>query len=203
MGVSIRRSSRCEAPNAGDVWFTWRPMGIGQDVWHVASCTSRRSTSRPATVRSGGFSFGKIGPLLAAFALASGAAAWVAGFNPSSMVLASVPPAGDSLNFDDRFQPIPTRAPVNLSPRSLVQSWSSELELKLQHAKTELAQRLQSPDMQTAALEEPKPSAVRSCSAAAVASGRAQGRGTERCRGCRRFSSPLPPRRPSARCCKN
>jgi len=100
---------------------------------------------------------GRIGPLLAAFVLASGAAAWVSGFNPSTMVLASVPPAGDSLNFDDRFQPIPTRAPVNLSPRSLVQSWSSELELKLQHAKTELAQKLQSPDIQTAAIEEPKP----------------------------------------------
>ena len=108
-------------------------------------------------MRSSGFSFGKIGPLLVAFVLASGAAAWVAGFNPSTMVLASVPPAGDSLNFDDRFQPIPTRAPVSLSPRSLVQSWSSELELKLQHAKTELAQKLQSPDIQTAALEEPKP----------------------------------------------
>jgi Protein of unknown function (DUF2778) len=107
--------------------------------------------------RPGGLSFGKIGPFVVAFVVASGAAAWMAGFNPSTMVMASVPPASDSLSFDDRFQPIPTRAPVNLSPRNLVKSWSSELELKLQHARTELAQKLQSPDMQTAALEEPKP----------------------------------------------
>jgi hypothetical protein len=105
-------------------------------------------------------SFGKVAPLVAAFAVASAAAAWVAGFNPASMVMASMPPAGDSLNFDDRFQPIPTRAPVNLSRRSLVQSWSSELELKLQHARTELAQKLLapadvSPDLQTATIEKP------------------------------------------------
>jgi hypothetical protein len=106
---------------------------------------------------SGILSFGKIGPLLAAFALASGAAAWFTGFNPTTMVLASVPPDSDSLSFDDRFQPIPTRAPVNLSPRRLVQSWSSELELKLQHARTELAQKLQSADAQVATIEEPKP----------------------------------------------
>src|ERR1700761_1754614 len=115
--------------------------------------------------RPGSSSFGKIAPFVAAFALASAAAAWMAGFNPASMVMASVPPAGDSLNFDDRFQPIPTRAPVNLSQRSLVQSWSSELELKLQHARTELAHKLLTPDVsseqqQTAAVEEPKPVAA-------------------------------------------
>jgi hypothetical protein len=120
--------------------------------------SGRPGTSRrPGTSGPGGLSFGKIGPLVAAFAVASGAAAWIAGFNPSTMVLASVPPASDSLNFDDRFQPIPTRAPVNLSSRSLVKSWTAELELKLQHAKTELAQKLQSPDMQTAAVEDAKP----------------------------------------------
>lgn len=121
---------------------------------------ARSPARRPGTSGPGGLSLGKIGPLVVAFVVASGAAAWIAGFNPSTMVLASVPPASDSLNFDDRFQPIPTRAPVNLSPRRLVQSWSSELELKLQHAKTELAQRLQSSDLQIAAVEEPKPAAA-------------------------------------------
>lgn len=111
---------------------------------------------RPST--PGILSFGKIGPLVVAFAVASGAAAWLAGFSPSSTVMASVPPANDTLNFDDRFQPIPTQAAVSLSPRRLVQSWSSELELKLQHAKNELAEKLQSPEVQTAAVEEPKPS---------------------------------------------
>jgi hypothetical protein len=104
-------------------------------------------------------SVGKIGPLVAAFAIASGAAAWFAGFNPSNMVMASVPPASNALSFDERFQPIPTRS-VNLSPRRLVESWSSGLELKLQQARSELALRLQSADAQTAALEEPRPSAV-------------------------------------------
>jgi hypothetical protein len=104
-------------------------------------------------------SFGKIGPFLVALAVASGAAAWVAGFNPASVVLASVPPAKDALNFDDRFQPIPTRA-ANLSPRVLVQSWSSGLELKLRQAKSELAQKLLAPEAQMSALEEQKPAVV-------------------------------------------
>ncbi|HEY3792525.1 MAG TPA: DUF2778 domain-containing protein [Bradyrhizobium sp.] len=104
-------------------------------------------------------SIGKIGPLVAAFAIASGAAAWFAGLNPSNMVMASVPPANNALSFDERFQPIPTRS-VNLSPRRLVESWSSGLELKLQQARSELALRLQSADAQTAAIEEPKASAV-------------------------------------------
>jgi hypothetical protein len=104
-------------------------------------------------------SVGKIGPLVAAFAIASGAAAWFAGFSPSNMVMASVPPANNALSFDERFQPIPTRS-VNLSPHRLVESWSSGLELKLQQARSELALRLQSADAQTAALEEPKASAV-------------------------------------------
>jgi hypothetical protein len=109
-------------------------------------------------------SIGKIGPLVAAFAIASGAAAWIAGFNPSNMVMASIPPANGALSFDERFQPIPTRS-VNLSPRRLVESWSSGLELKLQQARSELALRLQTADtqtadMQTASVEESKPSAV-------------------------------------------
>jgi len=106
----------------------------------------------------GTWPFGKIGSLIIALAVALGAAAWIAGFSPSSMVMASVPPANDSLNFDDRFEAVPAQTAVNLSPRRLVQSWSSELELKLQHAKSELAEKLQSPEVQTAAVEEPKPS---------------------------------------------
>jgi hypothetical protein len=104
-------------------------------------------------------SIGKIGPLVVVFAIASGAAAWMAGFNPANMVMASVPPAKDALSFDERFQPIPTRS-VSLSPRRLVESWSSGLELKLQQARSELALRLQNADMQTATTEEPRPSAV-------------------------------------------
>ena len=108
-------------------------------------------------------SIGKIGPFFVAFAIASGAAAWFAGFNPSNMVMASVPPANGALSFDERFQPIPTRS-VDLSPRRLVESWSSGLELKLQQARSELALRLQTADAPTAdvqtSVEESKPSAV-------------------------------------------
>ena len=106
-------------------------------------------------------SFGKIGPLVVAVVVASGAAAWIAGFNPTGVVMASVPPANDALSFDDRFQPIPTRA-ANLSPRVLVRSWSSGLELKLRQAKSELAQKLLAPEMQAQAPEEQKPAAVAS-----------------------------------------
>jgi hypothetical protein len=78
--------------------------------------------------------------------------------------MASVPPANGALSFDERFQAIPTRS-VNLSPRRLVESWSSGLELKLQQARSELALRLQTADAQTAdvptaTVEEPKPSAA-------------------------------------------
>ena len=127
--------------------------GAEHGGWMVYVATDGDRPSSPGIL-----SFGKIGPLVVAFAVASGAAAWISGFSPSSTVMASVPPTNDSLNFDDRFQPIPTQAAVSLSPRRLVQSWSSELELKLQHAKSELAEKLQSPEVQTAAVEEPKPS---------------------------------------------
>ena len=144
-----------------------RRLGNARSPGNARRAANARRPGNPGRAGNVGprtSSFGKIGPFVAAFAVASAAAAWLAGFNPASMVMASVPPAGDSLNFDDRFQPIPTRAPVNLSRRSLVQSWSSELELKLQHAKSELAQKLLAPDVsseqQTAAIEEPKPAAA-------------------------------------------
>ncbi len=103
--------------------------GRGERMVYVATDGDRRSGP-------GVLSYGKLGVVAVAFAVASGAAALIAGFNPSAMVMASVPPPNASLNFDDRFQPIPTRAAVNLSPRLLVQSWSSELQLKLRQAKT-------------------------------------------------------------------
>ncbi|WP_244548979.1 DUF2778 domain-containing protein [Bradyrhizobium canariense] len=76
----------------------------------------------------------------------------------------------DASSFEDRFLPISRAPSVNVSPRLLVQAWSSELELKLHQAKSRLAQRLQaqdllqdlpqasSQDVQTAVIEEPKPS---------------------------------------------
>jgi hypothetical protein len=94
-----------------------------------------------------------------AFAFAASAAAWIAGFNPSALLVADVSPtAKEVLTFNDRFsQGAITTPSVDISARLLVQSWSSELELKLQQAKSRLANKLQS---QKLALEEPSPSAI-------------------------------------------
>ena len=93
-----------------------------------------------------------------AFAFAASAAAWIAGFDPSALLVADVSPtAKEVLTFNDRFAQGPATPSVDISARLLVQSWSSELELKLQQAKSRLANKLQS---QKLALEEPPPSAV-------------------------------------------
>jgi hypothetical protein len=120
-------------------------------------------------------SFGKIATIVAALAIASGTAAWIAGFDSIALVLGiGSPMTKDTSSFDDRFLPISRAPSVNVSPRLLVQAWSSELELKLHQAKTRLAQRLQSqeqtqrdlsqqeasPEVQTAVVDDPKPVTV-------------------------------------------
>jgi hypothetical protein len=106
---------------------------------------------------------GKVAWALTAFAIASAAAAWLAGFNPTAWVVAdAAPTANDTSTFDDRF--LPSAAPsADVSARLLVQSWSSEIEIKLQQAKSRLAQKLQAErlpliDFRTALIEDPKPS---------------------------------------------
>jgi hypothetical protein len=99
---------------------------------------------------------GKVAAAMA-FAFAAAAAAWVAGFSPSAWLVADVSPtAQEVLTFNDRFSQGPRTPSVDISARLLVQSWSSELDLKLQQAKSRLANKLQS---QKLALEE-VPSAV-------------------------------------------
>ena len=94
---------------------------------------------------------GKVAAAMA-FAFAAAAAAWIAGFDPSVLLVAGVSPtAKESLTFSDRFSQGPTAPSAEFSARLLVQSWSSELELKLQQAKSRLANKLQS---QKLALEE-------------------------------------------------
>jgi Protein of unknown function (DUF2778) len=105
-------------------------------------------------------------------AIAAAAAAWLAGVDPTAWVLAdAAPTAGNVLSFNDRF----VSPSADASARLLVQSWSSDVELKLQQAKNRLAQRLQSEllqpepllpqDFRTAvAADDPKP-AVSSSSA--------------------------------------
>jgi hypothetical protein len=105
---------------------------------------------------------GKVAWAVTAFAIASAAAAWLAGFNPTAWVVAdAAPTANDTSTFDDRF--LPGSAPsADVSARLLVQSWSSEIEIKLQQAKSRLAQKLQAErlpliDFRTALIEDPKP----------------------------------------------
>jgi hypothetical protein len=104
----------------------------------------------------------KVAWAVTAFAVASAAAAWFAGFNPTAWVVADAAPTATAvLTFNDRFAP--GAAPsVDASARQLVQYWSSEIELKLQQAKSRLAQKLQSEkllpqDFRTAPIEDPKP----------------------------------------------
>jgi Protein of unknown function (DUF2778) len=104
----------------------------------------------------------KVAWAVTAFAVASTAAAWFAGFNPTAWVVADAAPTATAvLTFNDRFAP--GAAPsVDASARQLVQYWSSEIELKLQQAKSRLAQKLQSEkllpqDFRTAPIEDPKP----------------------------------------------
>jgi len=111
-------------------------------------------------------SVGKIASIVAIVAVASGAAAWVAGFDPVALVRGAVSPkTSDALTFEDRFLPGSVAPPANFSARLLVQSWSSELELKIQQAKSRLAQKLQSQqdvqaDWRPMLVDEPKPPSV-------------------------------------------
>ncbi len=109
-------------------------------------------------------SLGKIASVIATLAVVSGTAAWMSGFDPFALVRSPVSQTTeDSLTFDDRFLPGSAAPKANFSPRLLVQSWSSELELKLQQAKSRLAHKLQSQEVQiadwrTSLVDEPKPS---------------------------------------------
>ncbi len=111
-------------------------------------------------------SLGKIASIVAILAVASGAAVSVAGFDPIALVRGAVSPkTNDALTFDDRFLPASVAPPASFSARLLVRSLSSELELKIQQAKSRLAQKLQSQqDVQAewrpTVVDEPKPPSV-------------------------------------------
>ena len=82
-------------------------------------------------------SLGKIASIVAVLAVIPGTAAWMTGFDPVALVRGTASPqTNDALTFDDRFLPGSVAPKANFSPRMLVQSWSSELELKLQQAKS-------------------------------------------------------------------
>ncbi len=115
-------------------------------------------------------SSGAITAVLAAFALASGAAAWLAGFDPAAALsypafLKDTPaPSFDDRfsvdSFDDRFSINSTRNLLSsgIPPRPLARSMLGELEVKLQEANGRLAQKLQSQDWKAALIDGPTPS---------------------------------------------
>src|ERR1700743_3248815 len=90
-------------------------------------------------------SSGKVAQIVALIGIASGSALWIMDFNPRAFV-ARVMASVDQPTFDERFQSVATVPPTHMSPRVLVQAWSSELELKLNQAKGRLAQKLQAQD---------------------------------------------------------
>jgi hypothetical protein len=98
--------------------------------------------------------------VIAAFALASGAAASIGDFDLVAWYSDSASPTGiDTSSFDDRFSAgsAPNLLSTDIPPRSLVRSLPSELEIKFQAAKGRLARKLQSQDWPVALVEEPRP----------------------------------------------
>ena len=101
--------------------------------------------------------------VLAAVAVASGAAAWIADRNTGD-ALASVPaPAvlreNSPLSFDERFSAGSAADPATLGiqPRTLSQRVFRELDLKIEQAKNRLARKLQAEDWRAALVEQPAP----------------------------------------------
>ncbi len=101
--------------------------------------------------------------VVAAFVSASGVAACIAGVDPLSWVSASASPTDiDTPSFDDRFSvgSVTNLLSADIPRRSLLRSVSSEIELKFQQAKGQLAGKLRSEDWRGALLEEPAPPSV-------------------------------------------
>ena len=121
---------------------------------HVTRRADKVSSAARGFSLSGAVALG-----VGAFALATAAALWTEGFDPVARVSgAAAPQDSNTPSFDDRFAPGSVRRPsADSSSRSLVQSWSSELDIKFKQAKDRLAQKLQSQDLRLALVEEPKP----------------------------------------------
>jgi Protein of unknown function (DUF2778) len=102
-------------------------------------------------------SSGTIPLVIAAFALASGVAAWIGDLDPVAWVAnAAAPKDIAESSFDDRFSVASASgSSTSIPPHLLVRSLSSELEIKFQQAKGRLAQKLQSQDWRVAVLEQP------------------------------------------------
>ena len=101
--------------------------------------------------------------VLAAVAVASGAAAWIADRDTHDAVASLPEPAvlrdKPTLSFDERFSAGSATDPVasGIQPRSLSQMVFRELDLKIEQAKNRLARKLQAEDWRSALVEQPAP----------------------------------------------
>ncbi len=121
----------------------------------------RAAAARPLSHRGIGWSEG-IALVSAAFAMALGAAAWMADANETTALATAALPQNQHLSFEDRFFPTSTPAAPAIKPelQPLDRSALALIEMKLWDAKSLLAQRLASRDWRSASLEEGKPSAA-------------------------------------------
>ena len=120
------------------------------------------SVSAKASVisRRGRSLSGAIVSTIAALVVASGAAAWIADFDPAAFLSQPVPLKDNSrLTFGDRFSLGSTaRSTIkDADPLSLDQSVIREFNIKIQEAKVRLAQKLQSSEWRTALITVPTP----------------------------------------------
>jgi hypothetical protein len=136
-------------------------QGVEPGEWmvHVALKAGKLPLGRGAS-----FS-GTTATVIAAFALASGVAAWIADFDPAAWVSASASPQDvaspqdiATSSFDDRFSVASPDLPsAGAPPPVLVRSLPSELELKFEQAKGRLAGKLLSQDWRMTLLEDASP----------------------------------------------
>ena len=113
--------------------------------------------------RRGSSLSGAIVSTIAALVVASGAAAWIADFDPVAFLSQPASLKDNSrLSFGDRFSLDSTAgSAINDTPlHSLDQSVIQELNIKIQEAKVHLALKLQSSEWRTALITEPTPSTV-------------------------------------------
>jgi hypothetical protein len=106
---------------------------------------------------SSGPNTGKTASVIAALALASGAAALIAHLDPAAWVTdPAFSKTTDATPFDARFLPGPASdwLSMGLSPHQLVESLSPKLEIKFQQAKGLLTQKLQAQDWRPATMDE-------------------------------------------------
>src|SRR5277367_2984581 len=113
------------------------------------------ATGANGRLRRSAPSWWPIAMVVAAVAVASGTAAWMAEVDPAVSVSHSAPLKDTSSLFDNRFLAGNSRQSFATTPPPSLFVRPSELEIKLQQAKGLLGQKLKSGDSQKALSAEP------------------------------------------------